>query len=64
VWPLFRTLGYTGPIDGMRIIAITNAVVLSFFDHTLKGTPVPGELFTDIPEIVVRQHPIAGQPSD
>ena len=58
VWPLFKTLGYTGPIDGMRIIAITNVVVLNFFDHSLRGKPVTGELFTDIPEIVVRQHPI------
>lgn len=56
VWPLFKTLGYTGPIDGMRIVDITNIVVLSFFDHTLKGEPVSGELFTDIPEIVVRRH--------
>jgi hypothetical protein len=60
VWPLFKTLGFTGPIDGMRMIDITNIVVLSFFDHTLKGKPVSGELFTDIPEIVVRHH--AGLP--
>jgi predicted dienelactone hydrolase len=60
VWPLFKTLGFTGPIDGMRMIDITNIVVLSFFDHTLKRKPVSGELFTDIPEIVVRHH--AGLP--
>jgi predicted dienelactone hydrolase len=58
VWPLFKTLGYTGPIDGMRMSDIVNTVVLSFFDHSLKGEPVSGELFTDIPEIVVRRHPI------
>jgi predicted dienelactone hydrolase len=56
VWPLFKTLGYTGPIDGMRMIDIMNIVVLNFFDHSLKGKTVPGELFTDIPEIIVRQH--------
>ena len=56
VWPLFKTLGFTGPIDAMRMIDITNGVVLSFFDHSLKGQPVSGELFTDIPEIVVRHH--------
>jgi predicted dienelactone hydrolase len=61
VWPLFKTLGYTGPIDGMRIVDITNTVVLSFFDHTLKGAPVSGELFTDIPEIVVRRHSIGAR---
>lgn len=58
VWPLFKTLGFTGPIDAMRMIDITNSVVLNFFDHSLKGQPVSGELFTDIPEIVVRHHQI------
>ena len=58
VWPLFRALGYTGPIDGMRMIDIMNVVVLNFFDHSLKGKPIAGELFADIPEIVVRQHSI------
>jgi len=56
VWPLFRTLEYTGPIDAMRMIDIINTVVLNFFDHSLRGKPAPGELFTDIPEIVVRHH--------
>lgn len=55
-WPLFKTLRFTGPIDGMRMIDIMNIVVLNFFDHSLKGKPVSGELFTDIPEIVVRDH--------
>jgi predicted dienelactone hydrolase len=64
VWPLFKTLGYTGPIDGMRMIDIMDIVVLNFFDHSLKGKPVPGELFTDIPEIVVRQHAIDGTGSE
>jgi predicted dienelactone hydrolase len=58
VWPLFKTLRLTGPIDGMRMIDIMNMVVLNFFDHSLKGEPVSGELFTDIPEIVVRRHSI------
>jgi hypothetical protein len=61
VWPLFKTLGLTGPIDGMRMIYITNSVVLNFFDHSLKAKPVSGELFTDLPEIVVRQHAIDAQ---
>ena len=61
VWPLFRTIGYMGSIDGMRMVDIMNIVVLNFFDHTLKGKPVPGELFTDIPEIVVRRHAIDAQ---
>jgi predicted dienelactone hydrolase len=58
VWPLFKTLGYTGPIDGMRMIDVTNNVVLSFFDHSLKGDPVVEDLLTDIPELVVRHHAI------
>jgi len=61
VWPLFKTLGYTGPIDGMRMVDIVNVVVLSFFDHSLRGRPVAKELFTDIPEIIVRQHAIAAR---
>ncbi len=44
VWPLFRTIGYMGSIDAMRMIDIMNTVVLSFFDHSPKGRPVPGEL--------------------
>jgi predicted dienelactone hydrolase len=55
VWPLFRTLGYTGPIDGMRMVDIVNVVVLNFFDHTLRGSAIPGEPFSDIPEVTVRQ---------
>ena len=44
VWPLFKTLGFTGPIDGMRMIDIMNIVVLSFFDHSLKGKPDLGRV--------------------
>jgi predicted dienelactone hydrolase len=58
-WPLFKTLGFTGPIDGMRMIDIMNRVVLSFFDRSLRGEPVSGGLLIDIPEIVVRHHRIA-----
>ena len=57
-WPLFKTFGLAGSIDGMRMIDITNGVVLNFFDYSLKGKPIGGELFTDIPEIVVRHHTI------
>jgi predicted dienelactone hydrolase len=55
-WPFLKAIGFSGSIDGARMIQITNAVQLSFFDHYLKGKPIPGELFTDIPEIVVRRH--------
>lgn len=68
VWPIFKTLGLTGAIDGMRMIDIVNVVVLSFFDHSLKGKTGSGERFADIPELVVRHHAIAARgavlPSD
>jgi hypothetical protein len=56
VWPLFKTLGFTGPIDAMRMVDITNTVVLTFFDHSLKHEPVSAESLTDIPELVIRPH--------
>jgi predicted dienelactone hydrolase len=61
VWPLFKTLGITGPIDGMRMIDIMNIVVLSFFDSSLKGKPAPRALHAYIPEIVIRDHPVEAQ---
>jgi predicted dienelactone hydrolase len=64
VWPLFEALGYTGPIDAMRMVDIVNIVVLSFFDHSLRGKPVAEELVADIPEIIVRQHSIDAQSPD
>lgn len=60
-WPLFKKFGLAGSIDGWRMNHITNTVVLNFFDHSLKGKPVAGELFTDIPEIAVRRHAIAAR---
>jgi predicted dienelactone hydrolase len=60
-WPLFKTLGYTGPIDGMRMVDIVNTVVLNFFDHTLRNKPLASEWFTAIPEIVVRPHSVDTQ---
>jgi len=56
VWPMLKTIGFSGSIDGARMIEIMNTVQLNFFDHYLKGKPIPGELFTSIPEIVVRRH--------
>jgi predicted dienelactone hydrolase len=62
--PLFKTFGLAGSIDGMRMIDITNTVVLNFFDHSMKGKPVAGELFSDMPEIVVRDLPIGARAVD
>ena len=59
VWPVLKTIGLSGSIDGARMIEIMNSVVLSFLDHYLKGTPIPEELLTSTPEIVVRHHALA-----
>jgi hypothetical protein len=40
------------------MVDIMNIVVLNFFDRSLKGKPASGELFTDIPEVVVRHHSV------
>ncbi len=62
-WPFLKTIGFSGSIDGSRMIEITNTVQLNFFDHYLKGKSIRGELFTDIPEIVVRHHAAAAKAS-
>jgi hypothetical protein len=48
----------------MRMVDIVNIVVLSFFDHSLRGKPVAEELVADIPEIIARQHSIDAQSPD
>ena len=53
--PILKLLGLTGSIDKDRMIDIINEVQLSFFDHYLRGKPIPGELYSNIPEIVVRR---------
>jgi len=39
--PLFQMMGSTGPIDGYRMLEITEAYVLAFFDKYLKGQDAP-----------------------
>ncbi len=39
--PLFQITGALGPIDGYRMLEITEAYVLAFFDKYLKGQNVP-----------------------
>jgi len=56
LWPILKHVGFSGSIDGMRMMDILNTVQLDFFDHYLKGKAIPGELYTDILEIVVRHH--------
>lgn len=38
VRPLFRLAGYEGSIQPVRALDITNAYLVAFFDHYLKGT--------------------------
>lgn len=59
LWPVLEHVGFSGTVEGMRMMEILNTVHLNFFDHYLKGRAIPGELFTDIPEIVVRRHEIS-----
>jgi hypothetical protein len=61
LWPILKHVGFAGSIDGMRMMNILNTVQLNFFDHYLKGKAIPGELYTDIPEIVVRKHARDGE---
>jgi predicted dienelactone hydrolase len=53
VLPILKWLDITGEIDGLRMIEITNAVALRFFDAYLRGGPKPR--FDDgFPELTVR----------
>ena len=52
VLPILKWLNITGDIDGLRVIEITNAVSLRFFDAYLRGAPKPR--FNDgFPELTV-----------
>ncbi len=41
VSPVFKELGFLGPIDGAAMAKIVNAYTLAFFDKSLKGQPAP-----------------------
>jgi hypothetical protein len=60
VLPILKWLGMTGSIEGWRIIEITNAVSLRFFDAYLRGAPKPS--FADeLPELTVEMIDYASQ---
>lgn len=40
--PLYKRMGILGPIDGNRMLEITQESVLTFFDLHLKGNELPG----------------------
>jgi dienelactone hydrolase len=53
VMPIVKRMGMSGPIDGMRMIRITNDHLLSFFDRFLKGDEAafPPESAGGYPEV-------------
>lgn len=55
LWPILKYTGFSGEIDGMRMMEILNSVQLNFFDHYLKGKALDEELLSNIPEIVARR---------
>ena len=50
-------MGFSGSIDGMRMMEILDSVQLDFFDQFMKGKPVRYGVHTGFPEIEVRQLP-------
>lgn len=55
VLPLLKWLGLAGTIDGARMIELTNAVVLRFFDAYLRGGPKP-RFDGEFPELTVEMN--------
>ena len=47
--PLLSLVGFRGRIDGRQQMRIINAYTLAFFDHYLKGQPVPPLLAEHVP---------------
>ena len=56
LWPILKHVGFSGSIDGMRMMEILNTIQLDFFDHYLKGKTIRSDLHADIPEIAVRRN--------
>lgn len=60
VLPILKWLGVTGDIAAWRIIEITNAVSLQFFDAYLRRGPKP-RFSVDFPELTVEMNDYARQ---
>lgn len=60
VLPILKWLGMTRSIEGWRIIEITNAVSLRFFDAYLRGAPKP-RFADEFPELTVEMTDYASQ---
>jgi predicted dienelactone hydrolase len=59
VLPILKWLGMTGSIAATRVVEITNAVSLRFFDAYLRGGPKPR--FEEFPELTVQMNAQASQ---
>lgn len=57
LWPILKSVGFSGGIDGMRMMEILNSVQLDFLDHHLKGRPLRAGMNTGFPEVVARRLP-------
>jgi predicted dienelactone hydrolase len=57
VLPILKALNVTGDIAGERVIEVTNAVALRFFDAYLRGAAPPQ--FSDFAELTVRTNELA-----
>jgi predicted dienelactone hydrolase len=55
--PILKWLNITGDIAGERMLEITNAVALQFFDAYLRDGPLPP--FAELPELAVRTNVIS-----
>lgn len=55
LWPILKPIGFSGSIDGWRMMEILNQVHLDFFDQHLKGKASTGTPYGDVPEIEVRR---------
>ena len=54
LWPLLKLNGFSGGIDGWKMMTLLNTVQLDFLDHTLKGKAFPPALHAQLPELVIR----------
>lgn len=61
LWPILKLVGFSGSIDGTRMMEILNTVTLDFFDHYLKGKAIHLELHAKkMPELVIRSNGLRG----
>jgi len=63
--PLYRQLGVLGPIDGNRVLDITEASVRAFLDLQLKEPPIPAweTSLSSYPEVTVEFRGIKKRPT-